>query len=77
MQDLVVGGKAPRQVLGVIPWGTLDGSMEHLPVLSLAVVPWPGNYTKTYNDAVCDYPVRHTRHLLLSVIMSHGQIVLT
>ena len=51
MQDLVVGGEAPGQVLGGIPSSTWLGLRSiSLIVLSLTVVSWPGNCTKTYND---------------------------
>ena len=51
MQDLVVGGEAPGQVLGGIPPSTWLGLRSiSLIVLSLIVVSWPGNCTKTYND---------------------------
>lgn len=60
MRDLVVGEEGPSQVVGGMPSSTLVGSKAHIILLSLAIVLWQGNCTKTYKDAAWDYPILHT-----------------
>lgn len=75
MRDFAIGGEAISRVPGGIPSCIFAASNDHLAVLSLVEVSWPGNCTKTYNDAVWDFSIRHITYSLLPVVIFHRQRV--